>query len=84
MGFTSISHKNAQKDKVLTIQAVSPERPLNMWTMVRPGPEGVSVMAFDYGNLVFDHWEDGSTARTRTLTIGENTTITAHYMTTTG
>ena len=84
MGFTSIAHKTGQEDTVLTIQAVSPEGPLNMWTMIRPGPEGVNIMAFDYANLVFDHWEDGSTARTRTLTIDENTTITAHYVTTTG
>ena len=84
MGFTSIAHKTAQEDTVLTIQAASPEGPLNMWTMIRPGPGGVNIMAFDYGNLVFDHWNDGSKSRTRTLTIDGNTTITAHYVTTTG
>ena len=32
--------------------------------------------------LVFDHWSDDETAdRIRTLTIGEATTITAHYRT---
>lgn len=32
----------------------------------------------DYGTRVFDHWKNGSTARTRTLTLDANTAITAH------
>jgi hypothetical protein len=37
-----------------------------------------SVTVSDYGTRVFDHWENGSTARTRTLTLDANTAITAH------
>lgn len=39
------------------------------------------VYASNYKDRVFDHWEDGSTERIRTLTIGEATTITAYYKT---
>ena len=40
-----------------------------------------SVQAHDYsaGNIVFDHWEDGSTTRTRTITLSSDATITAFY-----
>jgi hypothetical protein len=42
-----------------------------------------SVIANDYlgGNIYFDHWENGSTSKTRTLTLNSDTTITAHYKT---
>jgi hypothetical protein len=42
-----------------------------------------SVIANDYsgGNIYFDHWDNGSTSRTRTLTLDSDTTITAHYRT---
>jgi hypothetical protein len=39
------------------------------------------VYASNYKDRVFDHWEDGSKDRIRTLTIGEATTITAYYRT---
>jgi hypothetical protein len=39
------------------------------------------VYASNYGDRVFDHWEDGSTERIRMLTIEEATTITAYYRT---
>ncbi|MGI0021198.1 MAG: spherulation-specific family 4 protein, partial [Nitrososphaera sp.] len=38
-----------------------------------------SVAVSDYGSIFFDHWENGSTARTRTLTLNADTAITAHY-----
>ena len=31
--------------------------------------------------MVFDHWDNGSTSRTRTLTLNTDTAITAHYRT---
>ncbi|MEW5840184.1 S8 family peptidase [Nitrososphaera sp.] len=31
------------------------------------GPQTYSVTAHDYRNILFDHWEDGSKARTRTI-----------------
>jgi len=33
----------------------------------------------DYANYVFDHWENGSTSRTRTVTPSSDTMITAYY-----
>ena len=33
----------------------------------------------DYGSSIFDHWEDGSTIRTRALNLDADTTIVAHY-----
>ncbi|OLC25726.1 MAG: hypothetical protein AUH71_00590 [Thaumarchaeota archaeon 13_1_40CM_4_48_7] len=36
----------------------------------------------DYGGYVFDHWNDGSTIRQKTVTLKESTTLTAHYKTT--
>ena len=41
-----------------------------------------SVTVSDYGTRVFDHWENGSTARTRTLTLNADTTVTVHYRST--
>lgn len=40
-----------------------------------------SVSVQDYQNLFFDHWENGSTGRTRTITLNSDTTITAYYRT---
>ena len=36
----------------------------------------------DYGSYVFDHWNDGSTIRQKTVTLRESTTVTAYYKTT--
>lgn len=38
-----------------------------------------TVTVSDYQDKVFDHWEDGSTSRTRTVTLTADATITAHY-----
>lgn len=40
-----------------------------------------TVTVQDYLDRKFDHRDDGSTNRTRTLTISEAITITAFYMT---
>ncbi len=40
-----------------------------------------SVTVRDYSSVVFDHWENGSTSRTRTLTLNSDTTVTAYYRT---
>ena len=42
-----------------------------------------TVAVQDYGNFVFDHWENGSTIRARTLTYGSDVVLTAHYRDTT-
>jgi hypothetical protein len=39
------------------------------------------VTVQDYLDRQFDHWEDGSTDRIRTLTIEEAAAITAYYNT---
>lgn len=57
-----------------------------MWTRIvaeETNESGTTytVTVHDYLDRQFDHWEDGSTERTRTLTISEDTTITAYYNT---
>jgi hypothetical protein len=39
------------------------------------------VCVADYGNTVFDHWDDGSTNSCRTITPTQATTLTASYQT---
>jgi hypothetical protein len=41
------------------------------------------VSVSDYGDYMFDHWNDGSTSRQKTVTGGQATTLTAYYKTTT-
>jgi poly(beta-D-mannuronate) lyase len=41
------------------------------------------VTLSDYGNLVFDHWNDGSTIRSKTITLSADAIITAYYKTNT-
>lgn len=38
-----------------------------------------TVIVSDFRDREFDHWDDGSDDRERTLTLEDNTTITAHY-----
>jgi glucose/arabinose dehydrogenase len=47
------------------------------------GYEGAryTVIIRDYRNSTFDRWDDDSTSRVRTLTLEEDTTITAYYRT---
>jgi len=39
------------------------------------------VSVADYGDYTFDHWNDGSTSRQKTVTGGQATTLTAYYKT---
>jgi hypothetical protein len=39
-----------------------------------------TVAAADYQNYIFDHWEDGSTNRYRTITPTQDATLTAYYI----
>jgi hypothetical protein len=57
-----------------------------MWTIIDPQSGDASgttykLYASNYKDRVFNHWEDGSTNRVRTLSIGEGATITAYYKT---
>jgi hypothetical protein len=50
-------------------------------TVIFNGASGstFSVTVADYGDRTFDHWENGSTSRTRSITLNQDTTITAYY-----
>ena len=85
-GYTSLTFTGTQEQPDLTVGAVKMggSQELHMWTIIDPQSTGASgttykVIVHSYKDRVFDHWEDGSTSRTRTLTIDENTTITAYY-----
>ena len=39
------------------------------------------VSVSDYGDYAFSRWDDGSTSRTKTVSINSPTTLTAHYST---
>jgi hypothetical protein len=41
--------------------------------------QSYTIRAADYGTYTFDHWSDGSTLRTRTLSITHDTQLTAIY-----
>jgi hypothetical protein len=41
--------------------------------------QAYQVSVSDYGNYAFDHWNDGSTSRQKTVTGGQTTSLTAYY-----
>lgn len=69
----------------LTVEAMGGNETLHIWTHIDPQPGNSTieatykVYAGNFENHVFDHWSDGSRDRTRTLTISEDTTVTANY-----
>ncbi|MGI0018905.1 MAG: InlB B-repeat-containing protein [Nitrososphaera sp.] len=69
----------------LTVQAIGGNETLHLWTHIDPQPGNETteatykVYAGNFENHVFDYWSDGSRDRARTLTISEDTTITAYY-----
>lgn len=71
----------------LTVNAVSLDgsRELHMWTIIKAENKidstTYTVAASNNKDRIFDHWEDGSTDRIRSLTINANTTVTAYYRT---
>lgn len=57
-----------------------------MWTRIVADETDASgttytITVHDYLDRQFDQWEDGSTERTRTLTISKATTVTTYYNT---
>jgi TolB protein len=87
-GFTSLTYAGTAEQPDLTVNAVSlaDSRTLHMWTTVQLVSSDASgtvykVTVQDYLDRQFDHWEDGSTDRIRTLTIEEAAAITAYYNT---
>ena len=93
-GFTPLTYNNTKEQQPdLTLQAattdgivasglymiIDPEHPTDT---SMAGTMTYRVYASDYQDKVFDHWEDTESAdRIRTLTIEEDTTITAIYRT---
>ena len=79
---TPATHLSEDDRLDLTVNAVTPDgSSLNMWAIIQQEGNGTyKVFAHDYAGYSFDHWEDGSTSRIRTLTIKEATTISAYYL----
>jgi glucose/arabinose dehydrogenase len=48
-------------------------------TFTRDEGSTYTVTVADFGSREFDHWDDETTNRTRTVTLDQDTTITAHY-----
>lgn len=87
-GFTSITYAGTTEQADLTVNAHSLDgnRTLNMWFIIDPQSTDANGMTYrvyasNYKDRVFDHWEDSSTDRIRTLTATEAKTITAYYQT---
>lgn len=85
-GFAPLTHTGTQEQPDLTVNATSlGGEALNMWMVIDPQSTNSSgttytVYATDrYQNRLFDHWDDGSPNRIRTLTISEDTQIVAYY-----
>ncbi|MER3407370.1 MAG: hypothetical protein C4292_00675 [Nitrososphaera sp.] len=91
MGFTPITFTGAKSMPDLTVNALTADdnggnRTLNMWTIIHAVKRNsltewtYRVYATDgYQNLKFDHWEDGSTDRFRSVTLDNHMAITAYY-----
>jgi hypothetical protein len=64
-----------------TIRSGSTTVKTGFTTLTYTGSSGTTytVTVSDYGSSVFDHWENGSTTRSRTLSMSSDTTITAYY-----
>jgi hypothetical protein len=83
--FTPLTYAGATGQAALTVNAISVDgKVLHMWTVIDPQSTDsqeitYKVYASDYQEMIFDHWEDGSTDRVRTLTISEDAEITAYY-----
>lgn len=85
-GYTSLTYAGTPEQPDLTVNATTLDgsRTLHMWIIIDPQSSNATgttykVYASNYKDRVFNHWGDGSTDRIRTLTIEQDTTITAYY-----
>lgn len=88
-GFTPMTFNAPAGHPHLTVEAksIDGQKAVNVWTLVTleggstnsTATYKVIVLDFKGGNKTFDHWEDGSTDRNRTVTITGDKTITASY-----
>jgi hypothetical protein len=67
----------------ITIDAAGSTVKTGFTPMTYTGNAGATyaVTAHDYGDTVFDHWDNGSTSRTRTVTLNADAAMTAYYRT---
>jgi hypothetical protein len=49
------------------------------WTFQLNSSETYTITAYDYGQYIFDHWSSGSTSRVLTISLTQNTALTAVY-----
>lgn len=83
-GYSPLTYAGTEADLSVNATSAGGEE-LNMWMVIDPQSTNASgttykVYATDsYQSFVFDHWDDGSTDRIRTLTIREDTEIVAFY-----
>ena len=87
-GYTSLTYAGSEAQPDLTVNAtrLGDNKELRIWTIIDPQESGnptnsttYKVIVHSFQDRIFDHWEDGSTSRTRTLEISADTTITAFY-----
>jgi plastocyanin len=85
-GLTPLTFPGAEGGPSLTVEAMEGNQTLSLWTFIDPQPGNdtsgsatYTVYAGNFENHVFDQWSDGNPDRVRTLTVGQNTTITAQY-----
>lgn len=89
-GVTPLRFNGTDGRPSLSVNAMQGNDTLNMWTLIQPRSNNTqtantstaatyTVYAGNFENHVFDHWSDGSKDRIKTLTINENTTLTAFY-----
>lgn len=75
---------NSLEGMRMTIAAMDGKAQSGYTNMSYTGSQGsaYTVSASDYHGMVFDHWQDGVTDRTRNVMLtAENTELTAHYKT---
>lgn len=90
-GFSPFTFSAGANAPAVTVEARSADgnQVLHMWTVIQPltiyNSDQVDyfIRVHDYGHLVFDHWEDGSTSSFRDVQPTEPMTITAYYKATT-
>ncbi|MEO9294870.1 MAG: plastocyanin/azurin family copper-binding protein [Nitrososphaera sp.] len=90
-GLTPLQFNGTAGQPSLMVSAMQGSDTLNMWTLIQPNNDDdngtqttnatatYKVYAGNFENHVFDHWSDGNKDRIRTLTVNENTTLTAFY-----
>ena len=81
IGFTPMS-VSGRGPIIVNAVSLDDGRELHMWTIaVSTQFESITIRVHDYKDIVFDHWEDGSTERMRSVADAPPQTLTAYYRT---